>query len=152
MNFDWLVMGTGSTGTQAGLVAGFHALGHDLSVMGVSVRQPRDRQVEAVHTLVKLTLERLEAPTAPVRKVLVDDGYVGDGYGIPAQSTLEAISLTAHCEGILLDPVYSGKGMAGLIGLVRQGFFKPSDNVLFLHTGGSAALFAYEDLITEGAD
>ncbi|MDP6190425.1 MAG: D-cysteine desulfhydrase, partial [Gammaproteobacteria bacterium] len=65
----------------------------------------------------------------------------------PAESTLEAISLAARLEGILLDPVYSGKGMAGLIGLIRQGFFRASDKVLFLHTGGSSALFAYEQQI-----
>ena len=147
LRFDWLVMATGSTGTQAGLVAGLQALGQDLPVMGISVRQPRDRQVEAVHALTRNTLEKLDAETVPAAKILVDDGYVGEGYGIPAPSTLEAISLTAHCEGLLLDPVYSAKGMAGLIGLIRQGFFKPSDNVLFLHTGGASALFAYEDVI-----
>lgn len=147
--FQWLVMATGSTGTQAGLVAGFHALDTHLPVMGVSVRQPRDKQVAAVHGLAKLTLDKLGAAGLPASKVQVDDGYVGEGYGIPAASTLEAIKLTAREEGILLDPVYSGKGMAGLIGLVRQGFFKPSDNVLFLHTGGSAALFAYEDTILD---
>ncbi|MCP5082978.1 MAG: D-cysteine desulfhydrase [Alphaproteobacteria bacterium] len=145
--FQWLVMATGSTGTQAGLVAGFHAIGFDLPVMGVSVRQPRERQVEAVLGLTKKTLEKLEAPAIAASKILVDDGYVGEGYGIPAPSTLEAISLAARYEGILLDPVYSAKGMAGLAGLIRQGFFKPSDNVLFLHTGGSVALFAYEDVI-----
>ena len=146
-HFDWLVMGTGSTGTQAGLVAGFHAMGYDLPVMGVSVRQPRERQVAAVHGLTQKTLDLLGGPSIPTSKILVDDGYVGEGYGIPADSTLEAISLTARQEGILLDPVYSAKGMAGLIGMVRDGFFKPSDSVLFLHTGGSAALFAYEDQI-----
>ncbi len=145
--FQWLVMATGSTGTQAGLVAGFHAIGFDLPVMGISVRQPHKRQVEAVHGLTKKTLEKLEAPAIAASKILVDDGYVGEGYGIPAPSTLEAISLAARFEGLLLDPVYSAKGMAGLVGLIRQGFFKPSDNVLFLHTGGSAALFAYEDVI-----
>ena len=145
--FHWLVMGTGSTGTQAGLVAGFHALNQHLPVMGVSVRQPRGKQVAAVHNLAKLTVEKLDAPSIPASKILVDDGYVGEGYGIPAPSTLEAISLTAREEGILLDPVYSGKGMAGLIGLVRQGFFKPTDNVLFLHTGGASAVFAYEDAL-----
>ncbi|MBD3665380.1 D-cysteine desulfhydrase [Sulfitobacter aestuariivivens] len=142
--FDWLVMGTGSTGTQAGLVAGFHALGHDLPVMGVSVRQPRERQMNAVHALTQKTLEKLGASGVPLSKILVDDGYVGEGYGIPAKSTLEAIKLLARQEGILLDPVYSAKGMAGLIGMVREGFFKPSDKVLFLHTGGASALFAYQ--------
>ncbi|SMX50834.1 D-cysteine desulfhydrase [Maliponia aquimaris] len=143
--FDWLVMGTGSTGTQAGLVAGFHAIGHDLPVMGVSVRQPRERQMKAVHGLTQRTLEKLGAEGVPLSRIHVDDGYVGEGYGIPAESTLEAIRLTARQEGILLDPVYSAKGMAGLIGLIRQGFFKPTDTVLFLHTGGATALFAYED-------
>lgn len=145
--FDWLVMATGSTGTQAGLVAGFHAIGFNLPVMGISVRQPHDRQVAAVHALTQKTLEKLDAPGIPHSKVLVDDGYVGDGYGLPAESTLEAINLTARQEGILLDPVYSAKGMAGLVGLIRQGFFKPTDRVLFLHTGGSTALFAYQDQI-----
>ncbi|MEO0327505.1 MAG: D-cysteine desulfhydrase [Pseudomonadota bacterium] len=145
--FDWLVMGTGSTGTQAGLVTGFHASGRELPVMGVSVRQPHDRQVGAVHKLTNSTLEILKQPTIAASKILVDDGYVGEGYGIPAESTLEAISMTALSEGILLDPVYSAKGMAGLIGLIKQGFFKPTDNVLFLHTGGSTALFAYEELL-----
>jgi L-cysteate sulfo-lyase len=147
LTFQWMVTATGSTGTQAGLVAGLHALGSDLPVMGISVRQPRDKQVAAVHALTKMTLEKIGGPAVPASRVLVDDGYVGEGYGIPAPSTLEAIALTAQTEGILLDPVYSGKGMAGLIGLIRQGFFKPADKVLFLHTGGSAALFAYEELI-----
>ena len=143
--FDWLVMATGSTGTQAGLVAGFEAIGHDLPVMGVSVRQPRERQMNAVHGLTQKTLQKLGAEGVPLSRILVDDGYVGEGYGIPAESTLEAIHLAARQEGILLDPVYSAKGMAGLIGMIRQGFFKPTDNVLFLHTGGSVALFAYQE-------
>lgn len=142
---DWLVMATGSTGTQAGLVAGFHAIGYDLPVMGVSVRQPRERQMNAVHALTQKTLEKLGAGSIGLSKILVDDGYVGEGYGIPAESTFEAIRLIARQEGILLDPVYSAKGLAGLIGMVRAGFFKPEDNVLFLHTGGATALFAYED-------
>lgn len=147
VQFDWLIMSTGSTGTQAGLVAGFHAIEHALPVMGVSVRQPRERQMNAVHALTQKTLEKLGATGLPLSKILVDDGYVGDGYGIPAESTLEAIRLAAQQEGVLLDPVYSAKGMAGLIGMVRQRFFEPTDNVLFLHTGGATALFAYQDQI-----
>ncbi|MEM8914574.1 MAG: D-cysteine desulfhydrase [Pseudomonadota bacterium] len=149
---DWLVMATGSTGTQSGLVAGFHALGYDLPVIGVSVRQPKERQISAVHALTEKTLEKLGADQVAREKILVDDGYVGEGYGIPAESTLEAIRLVARQEGILLDPVYSAKGMAGLIGMVRQGFFKPTDTVLFLHTGGSTALFAYEDQLLQSLD
>ena len=147
IEFDWIVMGTGSTGTQAGLVAGLHALGRQLPVMGISVRQPRDRQVKAVHDLTARTLEYIGGGTLPANAVVCDDGYVGEGYGMPAPSTLEAIEMAARFEGLLLDPVYSGKGFAGLIGLTRAGFFKPTDNVLFLHTGGSAALFAYEEAL-----
>jgi L-cysteate sulfo-lyase len=120
-------------------------------VIGISVRQPRDRQIAAVHALAVKTAEKLGADPAPAHRVLVDDGYVGPGYGIPAASTLEAISMTAQTEGLLLDPVYSAKGMAGLIGLVRQGFFKATDRVLFLHTGGATALFAYEDQVLGAA-
>ncbi len=72
---------------------------------------------------------------------------MGAGYGIPADSTIEAITIAARTEGILLDPVYSGKGFAGMLGLVRSGFFKADENILFLHTGGSAALFAYESAL-----
>lgn len=147
--FDWIVMGTGSTGTQAGLVAGLHAMNSSLKVMGVSVRQPRDRQVAAVFDLAVKTSKMLGAAEFPQHDVIVDDGYVGEGYGVPAASTIEAISMAAQYEGLLLDPVYSGKGFAGMIGLVREGFFKETDNVLFLHTGGAAALFAYEQLLLD---
>lgn len=141
---DHLVTATGSTGTQAGLVAGLHAAGADLPVTGISVRQPRERQIDAVHGLAVGTA-RLIGATAPAReRVRVDDGYVGAGYGIPANSTFEAISIAARLEGLLLDPVYSGKGFAGLLGMIRAGAFRPDQNVVFLHTGGATALFAYE--------
>ncbi len=149
--FDWLVMGTGSTGTQAGLAAGFHANGGALKVMGISVRQPRDKQVGAVHRLASKTCAFTGASEIPANKIIVDDDYVGEGYGIPAPSTLEAIELAARYEGILLDPVYSGKGFAGMIGLIRDGFFKKSDRILFLHTGGATALFAYENILQQSA-
>jgi L-cysteate sulfo-lyase len=145
LRFDWLVMATGSTGTHAGLLAGFHAMGATLPVMGVSVRQPRERQMKAVHSLAQATTELLGAAAISAQRTIVDDRFVGTGYGIPVASTLEAIAMTARHEGILLDPVYTGKGMAGLIGLTREGFFKPSDRVVFLHTGGAVALHAYED-------
>jgi L-cysteate sulfo-lyase len=149
LRFDWLVMATGSTGTHAGLLAGFHALGCDLPVMGVSVRQPRERQTAAVHALAQATVDKLDAAPIPSERTIVDDRFVGAGYGIPAASTLEAISLAARLEGLLLDPVYTGKGMAGLIGLVRERFFKASDSILFLHTGGAMALSAYEEDFSE---
>ena len=147
VNFDWIVMATGSTGTQAGLVAGLSALAANLPVLGVSVRQPEEKQVAAVHGLAVRTCDKLGSEPLPVADVLVDDGYVGKGYGYPADSTLEAIRMAARYEGLLLDPVYSAKGFAGMLGRAREGFFKSGDNVLFLHTGGAAALFAYQDLL-----
>ena len=81
--------------------------------------------------------------------MLADDGYVGPGYGQPTEAMVDAINLTARTEGILLDPVYSGKGMAGLVDLARQGRFVRGQNVVFLHTGGSTALFGYRHVLEE---
>lgn len=148
IRIDWIVLGTGSTGTQAGLVAGLCAMNANIPVMGISVRQKRDAQVKAVHALAEKTAAKIGAAGVPLSKVLVDDGYVGEGYGVPADSTLDAIMLAARMEGVLLDPVYSGKGFAGMLGLTRSGFFDAGCNVVFLHTGGSAALFAYEDILS----
>ena len=77
------------------------------------------------------------------REVVANTDYVGEGYGLPAESTIEAIDILARQEGILLDPVYSGKGMAGLVDLIRKGYFKTGENVVFVHTCGSVALFGY---------
>ncbi len=144
ISFDYLIHATGSTGTQAGLVVGLEGINSKLPVLGISVRQQKEKQIDAVWELVKKTTEKLNIPKISRDKILVDDGYVGKGYGIPNEKTLEAISLLAKKESILLDPVYSGKGMAGLINLARKGIFKKNQKILFLHTGGSVALFAYE--------
>lgn len=143
----WLVHATGSTGTQAGLLAGFTGLSNDIKVMGVSVRHPKDKQIKAVHRLAEATAELVGTRVGvPIEAVEVDDRYVGPGYGQPTTEMVEAVELFARTEGMLLDPVYSGKGAAGLIGLIRQGFFSEDETVIFLHTGGSAALFAYQEL------
>ena len=149
LKIDWIVMGTGSTGTQAGLVAGLHALNAAVPVMGVSVRREKPLQIAAVHGLAEKTAAAIGADALPVEKICVDDGYIGAGYGLPADSTIEAVMLAARQEGILLDPVYTGKGFAGMVGMVRQGFFKANDNVVFLHTGGATALFAYEAFFSD---
>ena len=147
IDFDYLVVASGSAGTHAGLLAGLQAMGSDLPVLGISVRHPQAKQIAAVHALAEKTLALLNGAALPIDKVMVDDGYVGPGYGVAAESTLEAIRMAARSEAILLDPVYSAKAMAGLIGLVRSGFFAADAKVLFLHTGGSAALFAYEEIL-----
>ena len=83
----------------------------------------------------------------PPEAVTVLDDYVGPGYSLPTDAMIEAVKLFASLEGILLDPVYTGKAAAGLIDLVRRGRFERDDNVLFLHTGGAPALYAYQDVL-----
>ena len=145
LRFDCLVHATGSAGTQAGLVAGLCAARTGLPVLGVGVRAPKEKQEANVLALAEKVAVAIGAEGAVrARDVEADCGYVGAGYGVPGADTMDAIRLTARTEGILLDPVYSGKGMAGLIGLIRAGRFKTGQRVLFWHTGGAAALFGYE--------
>jgi len=151
LDVGWIVLATGSAGTHAGMLAGLHAAGSTIPVMGISVRQPEDKQIAAVHKLAVLTAAQLTDTPLGVEKVIVDDGYVGAGYGQPTQGTLDAINLIARREGLLFDPVYSGKGLAGMIGLAGQDFFEPDKDVIFLHTGGAAALFAYGNQLVENA-
>ncbi|MDA9641528.1 D-cysteine desulfhydrase [Alphaproteobacteria bacterium] len=151
LDVGWIVLATGSAGTHAGMLAGLHAAGSTIPVMGISVRQPEDKQIAAVHKLTVLTASQLTDTPIGVEKVIVDDGYVGAGYGQPAQGTLDAINLIARREGLLFDPVYSGKGLAGMIGLAGQNFFESDKDVIFLHTGGAAALFAYGNQLAENA-
>ena len=151
LDVGWIVLATGSTGTHAGMLAGLHAARSTIPVMGISVRQPEDKQIAAVHKLAVLTAAQLTDTPLGVEKVIVDDGYVGAGYGQPTQGTLDAINLIARREGLLFDPVYSGKGLAGMIGLAGQNFFESDKDVIFLHTGGAAALFAYGNQLAENA-
>lgn len=141
---DHIVHATGSAGTQAGLITGLKAINANIPLLGIGVRAPKDKQEENVFKLATATAENLGCPGVVTRgDVVADCGYVGEGYGIPAPDTIEAIEMFARLEGILLDPVYSGKGAAGLIDLVRKGRFKAGQRVVFVHTGGSAALFGY---------
>ncbi|CAM3615358.1 D-cysteine desulfhydrase [Bordetella sputigena] len=145
LRIDSVVHATGSAGTQAGLVAGLAAMNSGIPVMGISVRAAREQQIENVWKLTQATRDYMGLPTDSVRRedVLVDAGHVGAGYGVPTEGMIEAVRLTAELEGILLDPVYSGKGMAGLIAQIRAGKYSDDQNLVFVHTGGSAALFAY---------
>jgi len=147
LRIDHVIHATGSTGTQAGLVAGFTATNSHIPVLGISVRAPKAKQEENVWNLASRTRELLGVPgDLPRETVVANSDYVGDGYGLPTESMLEALRLLAQHEGILLDPVYSGKGMAGLIDLIRKGHFRKDDNVVFIHTGGSAGLFGYRQV------
>ncbi len=149
IKIDRIVHATGSAGTQAGLVAGLHSLKSQIEVVGISVRAAREAQIANVHRLACQTSDLIGDQTPPaVEQVIAYDGYVGPGYGQPTDEMVDAINTLASEEAILLDPVYSGKGMAGLIGLIRDGVLKKGENIVFLHTGGSAALFAYQHLFS----
>lgn len=144
LRIDHLVHATGSAGTQAGLVVGLQALNSPISLLGIGVRAPRERQEAMVHDLGRRTWDLLGLRgELPREAVVANCDYVGDGYGVPTPGMVEAVALLAQTEGLLLDPVYTGKGMAGLIDLVRKGRFRQDENVVFLHTGGSVALFGY---------
>jgi L-cysteate sulfo-lyase len=147
LRIDHLVHATGSAGTQAGLVAGLEGSRSQIPVLGIGVRAARPLQEENVYKLACATADLLGISGVVARdKVVANTDYVGPGYGMPTDAMIEAINLTARHEGIFLDPVYSGKGMAGLIDLVRKGHFSKTDNVVFLHTGGSVAIFGYNNL------
>ncbi len=147
LKIDALVHATGSAGTQAGLLAGLYAMNAPIPVTGISVRAPRDRQIANVHALAAQTAELLGVRgELPRDMVDAHDGQVGPGYGQPTDEMVDAMLLLSRLEGILLDPVYSGKGFAGLVAMIRQGRFRKGQRVVFLHTGGSAALFAYGHL------
>jgi L-cysteate sulfo-lyase len=144
LRIDCLVHATGSAGTQAGLVVGLAGARTQIPVYGVGVRAPKGPQEERVYKLALETADLLGTPGCVQREdVVANCDYVGPGYGKPTPGMIEAVTMLARLEGLLLDPVYSGKGMAGLIDLCRKGHFKKGQNVVFLHTGGSVALYGY---------
>ena len=146
LHVDHLVTATGSAGTQAGLAVGLKASGSDIPMLGIGVNAPQDAQEEKVYQLAVETAEYIGKPGIVTREDIVANcDYVGSGYGVPTESMNEAVLLLARLEGLLFDPVYSGKGLAGMIDLIRKGEFAGASNIVFLHTGGSAALFAYLD-------
>ncbi len=138
-----VVVAAGTGGTVAGLTAGFRLLGSGVKVIGVDVGALWKEFEPSIASSATATARQIDSEIEiTVEDFLLVSGFVGDGYAVPSKEGVEAIRLLARHEGIFLDPVYTGKGMAGLIGLVRKGFFDRSDNVLFIHTGGVPALFA----------
>lgn len=141
---DHIVHATGSAGTQAGLITGLKAMNAGIPLLGIGVRAPKPKQEENVYNLALKTAEKLGCPGVVAREdVVANTDYVGEGYGIPAPSTIEAIEMFARTDAILLDPVYSAKGAAGLIDLIRKGHFTKGQKVVFLHTGGAIGLTGY---------
>lgn len=139
-----IIHGSSSGGTQAGLMAGSALFGLRAEVIGISADEPASSLSATVSRILDGVAERLGAAPDTVgagRTVEVDDTQVGAGYGIPTDASIEAMELVARREGVLLDPVYSAKAMAGLIARVRAGAFEPEDTVLFWHTGGQVSFF-----------
>jgi D-cysteine desulfhydrase family pyridoxal phosphate-dependent enzyme len=140
---DWVVFATSSGGTQAGLAAGKAIFGFAGKVLGISVDEPADPFRQRVAELAVQTAELTgEKISLDKEDILVNDSYRGGGYAVMGEPEKEAITLFAHLEGLLLDPVYTGRAAAGLIDLIRKGFFGQNETVLFWHTGGTPALFA----------
>ena len=148
LDIDHLVTATGSAGTHAGLAVGLRGSGSDLPILGFGVNAPQDVQEERVYKLSLETADLVGAPGCVSREdIIADCNYIGPGYGEPTDSMNEAILMLARFEGLLFDPVYSGKALAGMIDYVRQGRFTKGQKIVFLHTGGSAGLFAYADTL-----
>jgi D-cysteine desulfhydrase len=140
---DDIVVPSGSAGTHAGMVTGIVGTNANIKIHGINVSRTKAEQEEIVYSLVEKVAKKLSLAAPVTRESVICYGeYVGDGYSLPTEGMVEAVKLLARTEGILLDPVYSGKAMAGLIGLVRKGAFPKDSNILFLHTGGSPALYA----------
>ena len=146
-----IVLATGSGGMQAGLLAGFREIGLEIEVLGISVSADSKTQRKKVRRLTDTVADLLGLDErVPPAKIRVRDEFVGNGYGLPTTGMRDALQLCARQEGILLDPVYSGKAMAGLLHMVQSGELTAADTVVFLHSGGSAGLFAYDWYFHQG--
>lgn len=144
VEIDAIVHASASRGTQAGLAVGLAELEVPTRLMGISVSSSVATARTSIERIAAAACESLGRP-ARFAEIEVDDRFVGEGYGVPTPGGISAIELLARLEGLLLDPVYTGKAMAGLIEMVREGRFAPYENVVFLHTGGWPALFAYQE-------
>jgi D-cysteine desulfhydrase family pyridoxal phosphate-dependent enzyme len=139
-----LYVGTGSTGTHSGMIAGVTAMGWQVIVQGVSVSRSKAMQTEKILGLANATLSHLGLEASvKTDSVHVDDRFVGQGYGHPTPATMESITMAALDEALIFDPVYTGKAFSGLVGHAREGRLSHADIAVFLHTGGAPALFAY---------
>ena len=146
VNMDAIVTTSGSAGTHAGILAGILATSAHIPVVGIGINRKKEAQTQAVYDLTcKLAAKIGMTEAVKMEDVIVFDDYVGEGYSRVTPGMVEATRLLARVEAILMDPVYTGKAMDGMLDLIGKDYFKAGSNVLFLHTGGSPALFAYPD-------
>ena len=144
LRFDHIVLPSSSGGTQAGMAVGARALGFEGRILGISIDLPAGNLQRLLADLATATAERLELGFvfAP-EDFAVNDDYLGGGYGVVSDLEREAIRAMARAEGVLLDPVYTGRAFGGLLDLIRRGAFQSGERVLFWHTGGTTGLFGY---------
>ncbi len=148
VRLDHIVCASGSAGTHAGLVNGLVGNNSHVPLTGINVRRTRDEQEPMVHRLAEETSALRGGKGGIPRDAITALGdWVGPGYSLPTPTMVEAVQMLARVEGVLLDPVYTGKAMAGLIGLIRRGTFRRGERVLFVHTGGAPALYAYQSVL-----
>ena len=147
VSFDRIVVASGSCGTHSGLVVGAQSVHFDAPITGINVRRPRAEQEGNLLKLARETAALLALPAPDAKQIIARDEWVGPGYALPTDAMIEAVRLLARAEGVLLDPVYSGKAMAGLIGLTRRGEIKRGERLLFVHTGGAPSLYAFQGVL-----
>lgn len=150
LNIDHIVLASGSAGTHSGMLAGMCGANAGIPISGISVMRKEADQIELVHNLALKLAVKLNLKTEiPRSSVVVKDQFVGDGYSLPTPGMVKAVQLLARTEGILLDPVYTGKAFDGFLDMIRSKSFTSNQSVLFLHTGGSPALYAYQSDLME---
>ena len=146
VSFDHIICTSGSTGTHAGLLVGLKGENANIPLTGIGINRKKDAQRKAVYDhSVELAKHLGVANEITMDDVIVFDDYIGEGYSRVTKGMVKAVKLVARTEAILLDPVYTGKTMDGMLDLMQKGYFDGCKNILFVHTGGSPALFAYTD-------
>jgi L-cysteate sulfo-lyase len=147
-----IIHASSSAGTQAGLIVGMSAAAQPTPVWGINVYETdHQHMVDNVRKLVTETAEKVGVANVADEQININHDYLGDGYGLPTDAMLEAVRLLATLEGVLLDPVYSGKAMAAMIDMIRSGNWSKDQQLVFVHTGGAATLFAYQDRFDDQA-
>ncbi|MBT5186621.1 MAG: D-cysteine desulfhydrase family protein, partial [Kordiimonadaceae bacterium] len=149
LKVNHILHATASGGTQAGLLIGLASVESKIKLLGICANLPKEAQEERVYNLALETMARLDCGFNIEREyVVVNSNYVGEAYGLPTKKMNDALLLVARLEGLLFDPVYSGKALAGMIDLIEQGKFGKDESILFVHTGGEPGLFAYQNQLS----
>ena len=143
LKIDNIILTTGSGGTHGGLIAGMKALCANIPVTGVCISQKNESKL--LNTAIE-TAKKMNTPLPTIDDIILHDDYIGEDYSIPTEGMIETVKLLAKTESVLLDPIYTGKAMHGMLDLYKKGYFSNCENILFIHTGGTVALDAFKHL------